>query len=337
MNYASRPFTHGDTLIPINDPWNSQSLIYVSLYDGELQFLRISSHEDPTLSFVNEPNINDVFIKPKLNSKGAREYAAIESIASMQLRQNNSLGIKSLKGRVKAMKSGLQDIFIENSIRCLLANKKFEAFFPNEKSKTPKLRLSDAHRTYEDRRTYATSFANDLDDQSKRIGALFAHGSTVGTYREDLFRELIKRHIPKRFHAATGFIDGCPKQLDILIYDQLEYAPIFRTGDLVVVPADAVRAVIEVKSTLNTKELKNALCGLTTAVCHVRGLLETSIPPIFTGLFAYEGLKPATLITAVKAHHNAKEIDIASPPFIVDVGQMVSAICVLKLDFGKRF
>jgi hypothetical protein len=55
--------------------------------------------------------------------------------------------------------------------------------------------------------------------------------------------------------VEQGFIidsaGGLSKQCDILIYDSHRYAPFYRVEGVVVVPAEAVIAIIEVKTSIN--------------------------------------------------------------------------------------
>ena len=44
-------------------------------------------------------------------------------------------------------------------------------------------------------------------------------------------------------------------QLDIIVYDDTDYAPIFREKDVVVVRPESVRAVIEVKGFLKSDDV----------------------------------------------------------------------------------
>ena len=68
---------------------------------------------------------------------------------------------------------------------------------------------------------------------------------------------------PQSFAVAQGFIDAGgkkkSKQCDILIYDSSLYAPLLAVNDLVILPIDAVEAVIEVKTNLDERNLKSAL------------------------------------------------------------------------------
>lgn len=80
------------------------------------------------------------------------------------------------------------------------------------------------------------------------------HNPTIGVLTEEILRTFLKTYLPKIVSVEQGFIISengvVSKQCDILIYDSNYYAPFYRINDIVVVPADSVIAVIEVKTTL---------------------------------------------------------------------------------------
>jgi hypothetical protein len=80
------------------------------------------------------------------------------------------------------------------------------------------------------------------------------HNPTIGILTEEILRSFLKTYLPKSISVEQGFIlsenGEISKQCDILIYDSNFYAPFYRINDIVVVPADSVIAVIEVKTTL---------------------------------------------------------------------------------------
>lgn len=97
----------------------------------------------------------------------------------------------------------------------------------------------------------------------------------MGEHREFLLREFLREFLPAKYGVGTGFIlfedpDAAAeagtdsrlqpsKQLDIIIWNQLDYAPHFRAGEFVVVPPGAVVAVLLVKSTLGSTQLRKDL------------------------------------------------------------------------------
>src|SRR6185436_19587694 len=82
-----------------------------------------------------------------------------------------------------------------------------------------KLELSARRKDHERSRVFAGTFAQELNALSERIRHIVHHTGTVGTYREQLLQSLLRKNLPERYHVATGFIHGCPRQLDIVIYD----------------------------------------------------------------------------------------------------------------------
>lgn len=131
------------------------------------------------------------------------------------------------------------------------------------------------------------------------------HSASEGDYCEDLLRSFLRAALPGRFSVDTGFVSsataaGLPEegsvspQLDIIIHDATDHAPLFRSGEFVVVLPDAVAGIIEVKKRLTSGELKDALEKL--AVTRHRALISgCNAPRPFTGVFAFtadDGLRP---------------------------------------------
>lgn len=119
-------------------------------------------------------------------------------------------------------------------------------------------------------------FSSKIDRLSQIIGT--AHEPSVGAYKERLLRSCIENYLPKRYSVGTGFITFAgesprsatevksidilnlkkytvSRQLDIIIFDDLDYAPIFRDDTFVVVRPEAVKAVIEVKGFLRRDDV----------------------------------------------------------------------------------
>lgn len=134
----------------------------------------------------------------------------------------------------------------------------------------------------ENKKRYLSSISNEIKNQSDRINYVISHGQTVGNYREQLFISVLRKYVPKKFHVATGFIEGSTKQIDILIYDQHNYIPVFREDDLVVVKKESVVAVIKIKTTLTSTALIEALQGI-LLTCQ-SGMNSV---PFFKGIFAF--------------------------------------------------
>lgn len=80
------------------------------------------------------------------------------------------------------------------------------------------------------------------------------HGTTVGGFREDLWKEMFENIVPKKFvvEQSVFIIDSngqVSKEVDIAIFDEMYTPYIFRKGKLKFIPIEAVAVVVECKST----------------------------------------------------------------------------------------
>lgn len=174
--------------------------------------------------------------------------------------------------------------FINACLKCCVASEVFLVKIDRRtRDKVPMLELSPMQREIESKRMFAGTLADELTSYSERIRHLIRHTSSVGTYRENLLQSLLRKHLPERYHVATGFIYGCDRQIDVVIYDRIDYAPIFREGDLVVVPPEAVRAIIEVKTNLTLEQLRKSLEQIEQLSNY-----DDVDPPFFKGIFGFE-------------------------------------------------
>ena len=187
-------------------------------------------------------------------------------------------------------------------------------------------------RAREKARLFSASIGGELAALSERVGHIVKHGPTVGSYREDLLRSVLRKHLPERYHVATGFIYGFERQLDILIYDRVDHAPLFREGDLVIVPSEAVRAVIEVKTTLSTATLRDSLVMLGDASDF------DGDKPFFRGLFAFNSrLAPQKLLHEIKdLYVPDPSVQLLSPdsPTIFSPFSHFTCVCVQEKSFA---
>lgn len=85
------------------------------------------------------------------------------------------------------------------------------------------------------------------------------HNPTIGILTEEILRKFLSTYLPKGVAVEQGFIidenGKISRQIDIIIYDNLLYAPLYRINDIVVLPNKSVIEVIEVKTTVNSKTL----------------------------------------------------------------------------------
>jgi hypothetical protein len=113
-------------------------------------------------------------------------------------------------------------------------------------------------------------FDSSLNLLSKLIGT--AHEPSIGRYKERLLLKLISDFLPKRYSVGSGFVmfpdteidssgnsHTVSKELDIIIYDSLDYSTLFIDQDFVIVKPESVRAIIEVKGRLNSKAIDDSM------------------------------------------------------------------------------
>lgn len=102
----------------------------------------------------------------------------------------------------------------------------------------------------------------ELVGKRDAVAKVLKQSKLVGDYSESIFREFLANYVPKGFEVSKGIVlfAGNPSnECDIIIYDAAMYVPLFKSGELVLMENEGVRAVIEVKSEINTEQLKKAL------------------------------------------------------------------------------
>ena len=99
------------------------------------------------------------------------------------------------------------------------------------------------------------------NDMSIRI----EHNLEDGKYREYLVKRILDKIVPSKYSITNGFIidseNNISRDMDVIIYDK-NYVPPFFDETYTVVPIEAVIAVIQVKTTLDTKSLSDSIKNL---------------------------------------------------------------------------
>jgi len=107
---------------------------------------------------------------------------------------------------------------------------------------------------------YQESISNELIAIKDRVRDFIddKHWGEDGRYKEDILRSVIENILPDFAKAGTGFIIGddltVSSQIDILIYRN-DIPVLFQKSDFVIVSADAVLGIIEVKSKLDSSNV----------------------------------------------------------------------------------
>lgn len=99
------------------------------------------------------------------------------------------------------------------------------------------------------------------------------HNPTIGVLTEEILRKFLTTYLPKGVAIEQGFIinqEGkLSKQIDIIIYDNQLYSPLYRVNDIVVVPNKSVIAIIEVKTTVKGKKAFHDIINYFKAVTKI--------------------------------------------------------------------
>ncbi len=107
-----------------------------------------------------------------------------------------------------------------------------------------------------------------------------------GTHCEVLLREFLRRHLLHGMSVDKGFIFGRVEragkeshgpEIDLLIHDTVNYRPIFRLEDFVIVQPEAVLGIIQVKRTFRPSKEGSLAKGIQQAVEAKQHLLDVIV------------------------------------------------------------
>jgi hypothetical protein len=134
---------------------------------------------------------------------------------------------------------------------------------------------------------YYRSLSQEITALQNRVRFIISnqHWQTDGEWKESVLRTVLRRHLPSTLAVGRGFIITQRRpstQIDVIIYDTT-YPLLHQDGDLIFVTPDAVRAIIEVKSTIGTSDVAEVLSKLADNA----ELLPEGAKKAFVGLFAF--------------------------------------------------
>lgn len=123
-----------------------------------------------------------------------------------------------------------------------------------------------------------TKMQQEMLQRLQTGASAFIHSGTRGENTEDNWIEWFRAYLPKRYNVDKGIIiDSMGKQsqqIDLIIYDAQYSYLVFRQGDSILIPAESVYAVFEVKQDLNKEQIEYA----GEKARSVRELVRTSAP-----------------------------------------------------------
>lgn len=135
---------------------------------------------------------------------------------------------------------------------------------------------------------------DDIERTLAMIRTSFGHPGGKGDASEKAWLSLLDKYLPKRYQAKSAYVvdsqGNFSDQIDVVVFDR-QYSPfIFTYDEQLIIPAESVYAVFEVKQEIKPKFLKYAM----EKVASVRKLHRTSLPIPYAG-----GTYPAKQLTPI--------------------------------------
>ncbi|TLZ94946.1 MAG: hypothetical protein E6K04_00700 [Methanobacteriota archaeon] len=182
--------------------------------------------------------------------------------------------------------------------------------------------------------------ADDLRNRFEIAAEQLRHPGEKGRSREDVVRGFISQYIPARFSLGSGIVVDTGReesaQSDLVIYDQFVARPFRISEGVELFPVEGVCAVGEVKSTLDSRNLKDALKKIARAKAldktsggenrmyvgggHMGRMLSRRnfFDQVFGFVFGFRGPKLTTLMNTLHEFNQG-----------VDRDRWVNIICIL--------
>src|SRR5579872_3441289 len=117
--------------------------------------------------------------------------------------------------------------------------------------------------------TLLASAGQQLRADFEHVRATMPHAGIKGAEVEQILRTFLDRHLPQRFRTGTGLMidsaNNLSNEMDIIVYDALS-SPLYRFSERAqIIPADSVASIVQVKSSLNKRELDDAYKNIASA------------------------------------------------------------------------
>lgn len=151
------------------------------------------------------------------------------------------------------------------------------------------------------------SFREEFNLQLNQLRRITSHGPSIGRFIEHLLLRLLKKYLPKSVDFTSGFVQsigverGCSSQVDIICYDRKNYPVLFDIEEFKVVPAQAVKGLVEIKATLSKPQLMKIL----TTSCSVE-LIEVPLTSKMYALSTSSSINPQNAFNVIKAFYDGK-------------------------------
>lgn len=165
---------------------------------------------------------------------------------------------------------------------------------------------------------------------------LINHAGEMGRENELSLARVLSSLVPRRFGIGSGLLidtfGNDSKQMDIIIYDQTEEPALLAQTNQVLFPVENVHACIEVKTTINKEQIRDA-GAKKQSIERLRSRDEHSLP-IFALVGFGAGLQAETIVDHIS--DLGGEIDTRPDLiFILDLGLYAVRRSLLAPDFDS--
>ena len=144
---------------------------------------------------------------------------------------------------------------------------------------------------------YHKNTTRELLALTDKVRHLVQHWGEDGRYKEAVLKNILRRFLPERYLIGTGFVVKqtenrgdhiASRQIDLIIYDNS--SPIlFREGDFVILTADGIRGIIEVKANIQNQGLTNVIKQANENGNFIFSGKADETQTFFNGVFSYDG------------------------------------------------
>lgn len=152
----------------------------------------------------------------------------------------------------------------------------------------------------------------DLD-----LGDAFQHRGTKGAASEQQWQALLENYLPKRYRVSPAFVINAQgqrsRQIDLAIYDDFWFSPLFPHKAGVHVPIESVYAVLEVKSRFEWQWMVDA------------GVKAASVRALQPERKVIAGLVTADAVNITRSYRRKLEVTLAGLPS----GHEIDLGCIL--------
>ncbi|WP_396188416.1 DUF6602 domain-containing protein [Flavobacterium sp.] len=140
------------------------------------------------------------------------------------------------------------------------------------------------------------STAKELLAVKNRVRNLVNHWGEDGRHQEAVIKTMIQRFLPEKYKIGNGFIvrqtglrgsHEPSNQIDLIIYDT-SYPILFKDNDFVILTADSVLGIIEVKANATNQGLANIIVKSNENGKFIFDAKVDKTKPLFNGVFSYE-------------------------------------------------